>query len=82
MSCYLCEKKERESYFSYFCKECRRVKHLLNLYTDDVYETLETVLVRTKKQQEHKIKTTIDSNIVGDEKEDIKPLGYNLRTKK
>ena len=82
MSCYLCEKNERETYFSYFCKECRRVKHLLNLYSDDVYNTLETVLVRTKKQQEHKIKTTIDSKIVAEEKEEEKPLGYNLRTKK
>ena len=82
MSCYLCEKNERETYFSYFCKECRRVKHLLNLYSQDVYDTLETVLVRTKKQQEHKIKTTIDSNNKSEENKEEKPLGYNLRTKK
>jgi hypothetical protein len=55
--CYLCEKKYTESYFSYFCTECRRVKHLLNLYEEDVYNTLECVLVRDKKQQTHKIKT-------------------------
>ena len=44
--CYLCEIKERESYFSYYCKECRRIKHLLNLYGNRVNEVLEHVLVR------------------------------------
>ncbi len=55
--CYLCEKDSTETYFSYFCSKCRRIKHLINLYEDDVYDTLECVLVRDKKQQEHKIKT-------------------------
>jgi hypothetical protein len=57
MVCYLCEKEPKESYFGYLCTKCRRIKHLLNLYEDDVYETLEKVLVRTQPQQEHKIKT-------------------------
>uniref|UniRef100_A0A6C0IVB0 Uncharacterized protein n=1 Tax=viral metagenome TaxID=1070528 RepID=A0A6C0IVB0_9ZZZZ len=54
-SCTLCEKES--CYLSKFCDKCRRVKHLLNLYGDDVYNTLETVLVRSKSQQNHKINT-------------------------
>lgn len=54
-SCTLCEKES--CYISKFCDKCRRVKHLLNLYGDDVYNTLETVLVRNKSQQNHKINT-------------------------
>jgi hypothetical protein len=61
--CYLCEKESTETYFSYFCSKCRRVKHLLNLYEEDVYNTLECVLVRDKKQQSHKIKT-MDMNSI------------------
>jgi len=56
-SCTLCEKEY--CYFCKFCEKCRRIKHLLNLYGDDVYKTLEVCLVRTEKQQENKIETTI-----------------------
>jgi len=56
-SCYLCEKEY--CYISKFCDKCRRIKHLINLYGDDVYKTLEEVLVRTEKQQDNKIKTSI-----------------------
>lgn len=55
--CYLCEKEY--CYISKFCDKCRRIKHLINLYGDDVYKTLEEVLVRTEKQQENKINTSI-----------------------
>lgn len=64
----LCEKET--CYISKFCDKCRRIKHLLNLYGDDVYKTLEQVLVRTDNQQKNKI------NI------EIKPkLERNLRSK-
>ena len=66
--CVLCEKET--CYISKFCNKCRRIKHLLNLYGDDVYKTLEQVLVRTDNQQKNKI------NI------EIKPkLERNLRSK-
>lgn len=55
--CTLCEKEY--CYISKFCDKCRRIKHLLNLYGDDVYKTLDEVLVRTEKQQENKISTSI-----------------------
>jgi hypothetical protein len=75
MVCYLCEKEPRETYFGYLCVKCRRIKHLLNLYENDVYETLEKVLVRDKKQQEHKIKT-IDAEKVKITVEDEKNEYY------
>ncbi len=61
ISCTLCQKEY--CYVSRFCEKCRRIKHLLNLYGDDVYKTLEEVLVRTEKQQENKIKTSISPKI-------------------
>ena len=56
-SCHLCEKEV--VYTSNLCDKCRRIKHLLNLYEDRVYEVLESVLVRKKEQQENKIKMEI-----------------------
>ena len=72
--CYLCEKKERVAYWSYFCDDCRRIKHLLNLYGDRVNEVLEHVLVRPEDKQAHKIKDEI--------KKDIELKTYSLRSKK
>ena len=59
--CTLCEKET--CYVSKFCGNCRRIKHLINLYGDDVYKTLEEVLVRTPSQQNNKIKTSIAPKI-------------------
>jgi uncharacterized protein YbaR (Trm112 family) len=72
--CYLCEKKERVAYWSYFCNDCRRIKHLLNLYGDRVNDVLEHVLVRPEDKQAHKIKDEI--------KKDIELKTYSLRSKK
>ncbi len=70
--CYLCEKKDRVGYFSYYCEDCRKIKHLLNLYGERVHEVLETVLVRPVDKQEHKIKNEI--------KKDIEKKSYSLRS--
>jgi len=70
--CYMCEKKERVAYFSYFCEDCRKIKHLLNLYGDRVNEVLEHVLVRPIDKQEHKIKDEV--------KKDIETKAYSLRS--
>lgn len=72
--CYLCEKKERVAYWSYYCVDCRRIKHLLNLYGDRVNNVLEHVLVRPEDKQEHKMKDEI--------KKDIELKTYSLRSKK
>jgi len=70
--CYLCERKERESYWCHYCPSCRRIKHLLNLYGDRVNEVLEHVLVRSEDKQKYKIQDKI--------KEDIEKKQYSLRS--
>ena len=56
-SCKLCENET--VYVTHLCDKCRRVKHLLNLYGDRVYDVLESVLVRSESGQTHKIKTEL-----------------------
>ena len=52
-TCVLCEKEV--CYVTKFCDKCRRIKHLLNIYSNDVYEVLEKCLVRNEKQQNYKV---------------------------
>ena len=59
LSCTLCSNSDEWLISGRFCSKCKRIKHLLNLYGDEVYSTLEEVLVRTKDQQMNKIKTSI-----------------------
>jgi hypothetical protein len=59
MNCTLCCNSDEWLITSRFCSKCKRIKHLLNLYGDDVYKTLEVCLVRTEDQQKNKIKTAI-----------------------
>lgn len=51
-SCKLCEKES--VYTTALCEKCRRIRHLLNLYGDKVYSTLENCLVRNQEQIERK----------------------------
>jgi len=51
-SCCLCEKEYVIT--TALCEKCRRIKHLLNLYDDKVYVTLENCLVRNQEQIERK----------------------------
>jgi len=72
-SCVLCE---RETVITtHLCVKCRRVKHLINLYEDRVYEVLENVLVRNQEGQLKKETQEISRDIEKKEK-------YNLRNKK
>ena len=50
--CKLCEKET--VIMTNLCDKCRRIKHLLNLYEDRVYEVLENCLVRTEQQIKNK----------------------------
>mgnify|MGYP003116235744 FL=1 len=56
--CYFCEspEKDRESYYQYYCAECKKLQRILKLYRDDVYEVCDKVFIRDKKQQEFKVK--------------------------
>ena len=75
-NCTLCEKTEEWIVVGRFCTKCRRIKHLLNLYGDDVYLTLEEVLVRSANQQknkiDHSIKPKIERILRSDDKKSIK----------
>lgn len=55
--CKLCEKET--CYTTHICEKCRRIKHLINLYGDRVYDVLEEVLVRAEDKQENKIQQEI-----------------------
>jgi hypothetical protein len=55
-NCVLCEKAEEWCVVNSFCLKCRRVKHLINIYGDDFFESMEKVFVRSEKQQDNKIK--------------------------
>ena len=63
MTCYLCRKNERISYLSYYCYNCKKIQDLLSVYSDRVYEVLESVLCRTEDKQNNKIKAEIKSEI-------------------
>jgi len=71
-SCALCEKET--VYVVSLCDKCRRIKHLLNLYDERVYEVLESVLVRNVEGQNNKVDTVL--------KKDLENREYNLRKKK
>lgn len=55
-NCVLCEKSDEYLITQSFCLECRRVKHLINIYGKQFYDTMERCLVRNETQQENKIK--------------------------
>ena len=72
-SCVLCEKETVIT--SHLCSNCRRIKHLLNLYEGRVYEVLENVLVRNEEGQSKKESQEIIKDIE-------KKKEYNLRNQK
>jgi len=57
-SCRLCEKETVIT--TNLCEKCRRVKHLINLYDDRVYQVLEDVLVRQDKGITNKCKKKLE----------------------
>lgn len=52
-TCVLCE-KEWSGLTTHLCPKCRRIKHLINLYDEKVYNVLENVLVRNDQGIENK----------------------------
>tara|TARA_R110000823_G_scaffold165590_1_gene297769 strand:+ start:3715 stop:3975 length:261 start_codon:yes stop_codon:yes gene_type:complete len=53
-SCYLCEKES--VYTSWFCDDCRKVKHIMNCYgKEGVLSILNKTCLRDNKQIEYKI---------------------------
>ena len=70
MSCYFCS-EPRESYLSYFCKDCSILKRTISLYGMRVHEVVNEVLIRKPDQQNLKIKKELHS-------EEAKLKAYNL----
>ena len=72
-TCVLCEKETVIT--TNLCEKCRRIKHLINLYEERVYEVLENVLVRNTEGQLKKESQEISKDIE-------KKKEYNLRSVK
>ena len=51
-TCTLCNKEP--CYIVNHCDKCKKIKHLLSLYGDRVYDVLDNVLVRNQQAQEKK----------------------------
>ena len=79
-NCVLCEKADEWCVLNNFCLKCRRVKHLINIYGEEFYESMEKVFVRSEKQQENKIKLQKkekeQGKVYGDD--DKKKSQYNI----
>ena len=57
-SCALCE--DEWCYTSRLCEKCRRIKHIMNIYSKDkVLEVVEKVLVRNEEHIENTIKKEV-----------------------
>lgn len=58
--CYLCEANDK-SYFNYYCEKCQKIKRMIHLHSlERVSEILDIVLLRTREEENQKIKTAID----------------------
>ncbi len=57
--CKMCE--STSVYITYICEECRRIRHMMNLYSKEkVLEVLDTVLVRNEAGIKHKSNSITD----------------------
>ena len=75
MVCSICEVNEIEFFFGKYCKECRRLKHILNLFSlEKVMSVLSSVLIVNDDTQEEHIKEELKTELTQRE--------YNLRKKK
>lgn len=74
-SCRLCEKES--VIMVNLCEKCRRIKHLINLYDEKVYEVLENCLVRNQEQITRK-----ENAVIKKEEEDIKSVIQTRSNKK
>tara|TARA_R110000787_G_scaffold73417_1_gene163481 strand:- start:641 stop:892 length:252 start_codon:yes stop_codon:yes gene_type:complete len=75
MVCSICEVNEIEFFFGKYCKDCRRLKHIINLFSlDKVMSVLSCVLIVNEETQLEKIKEEL--------KTELNTREYNLRKKK
>ena len=75
MVCSICEVNDIEFFFGKYCKDCRRLKHIINLFSlDKVMSVLSCVLIVNEETQLEKIKEEL--------KTELNTREYNLRKKK
>tara|TARA_R110002126_G_scaffold37309_1_gene112781 strand:- start:3748 stop:3999 length:252 start_codon:yes stop_codon:yes gene_type:complete len=75
MVCSICEVNDIEFFFGKYCKECRRLKHIINLFSlDKVMSVLSCVLIVNEETQLQQIKEEL--------KTELNTREYNLRKKK
>ena len=59
--CKLCEVET--VYTSHLCEKCRRIKHLLSLYGDRVYDVLDKVLITSPAKEKELCKEELKNEI-------------------
>jgi len=75
-NCRLCEKETVIT--THLCDKCRRIKHLINLYDQRVYDVLENCLVRKEwaitNKEKQEVMTNVNKmrNSMADEKQQSK----------
>ena len=75
MVCSICEVNDIEFFFGKYCKECRKLKHIINLFSlDKVMSVLSCVLIVNEETQLEQIKQEL--------KTELNTREYNLRKKK
>ncbi len=74
LKCLLCQ--DESCYVSNFCDDCETIKRIVNVYGKlEVKEILETVCLRTKKQQKYKINGIIKTKEqLNEEIKDLKKI--------
>jgi len=79
MPCYFCEQEHREYYSGYWCKSCRELKNICNVYGyKRSLDILKKVCIRTEDQLENKIHQNKNKKIEEkDTKNIILPLEQN-----
>tara|TARA_R110000823_G_scaffold18197_8_gene56997 strand:- start:14965 stop:15255 length:291 start_codon:yes stop_codon:yes gene_type:complete len=87
--CYFCETEDRESWGGYWCKSCRQIKNLGNVYGfERTLTILKSCCIRDETQLERKIEGQKKKAKLNDDDDDIgvgvknTDMSYITRSKK
>lgn len=76
MSCYLCKRNSRETYWGYFCPKCKTIQKLMAIYDPDtIHDLCDKALKVQEHAMERKVNQSISKVIKGEN-----PPKYNLRS--
>jgi hypothetical protein len=68
MVCSFCLVKPAEGYLKWYCTDCNKLKRLINLHGNRVYEILDNVLLRSEEKQKGKELLEIRKEVKSQEK--------------